>query len=172
MWQFSEKVCVRFMVFNATFSNISVISWRSVLLAEETGIPGENHRQTLSHNFVSSTPHHERWWNSLITQVVVNPTTKRLRPPRSFFSEKDLSHWVLTMNLSLLTFVVILISMLYSGSVRYLLYFTFCQITVMISPLVGPLLVISRAYLISYPTQGLKIWNTTKDQKSHWPVPY
>ena len=34
---------VRFMVFNATFNNISDISWRSVLLVEETGGPGENH---------------------------------------------------------------------------------------------------------------------------------
>jgi len=33
-----------FMVFNATFNNISVISWRSVLLVEETGGPGETHR--------------------------------------------------------------------------------------------------------------------------------
>jgi hypothetical protein len=32
-----------FMVLNATFNNISVISWRSVLLVEETGVPGENH---------------------------------------------------------------------------------------------------------------------------------
>ena len=31
----------RIMVFNATFNNISVISWRSVLLVEETGIPGK-----------------------------------------------------------------------------------------------------------------------------------
>ena len=31
---------VRVMVFNATFNNISVILWRSVLLVEETG---ENH---------------------------------------------------------------------------------------------------------------------------------
>jgi hypothetical protein len=31
-------------VFNTTFNNISVISWRSVLLVEETGVPGENHR--------------------------------------------------------------------------------------------------------------------------------
>jgi hypothetical protein len=48
------------MVFNATFNNISVISWQSVLLVEETGVPGENHRQgqTLSHNVVSSTPRH------------------------------------------------------------------------------------------------------------------
>jgi hypothetical protein len=50
------------MVFNATFNNILLISWRSVLLVEETGVSGENHRpaasqrQTLSHNFVSSTP--------------------------------------------------------------------------------------------------------------------
>jgi len=46
------------MMLNATFNNISVISWRSVLLMEETGGPGENHRpvashwQTLSHNVV------------------------------------------------------------------------------------------------------------------------
>ena len=34
----------RFIVFNATFSNISVISWRPVLVVEEAGLPGENHR--------------------------------------------------------------------------------------------------------------------------------
>ena len=37
------------MVFNATFNNISVISWRSVLVVEETGVPGENHRPVASH---------------------------------------------------------------------------------------------------------------------------
>jgi hypothetical protein len=37
------------MVFNATFNNISVISWRSVLLVEETGLPGENLRPVTSH---------------------------------------------------------------------------------------------------------------------------
>jgi hypothetical protein len=30
------------MVFNATFNNISAISWRSFLLVEETGVHGEN----------------------------------------------------------------------------------------------------------------------------------
>jgi hypothetical protein len=30
------------MVFNATFNNISVISWQSFLLVEETGVSGEN----------------------------------------------------------------------------------------------------------------------------------
>jgi hypothetical protein len=38
-------------------------------LEKETGVPGENHRpvashwQTLSHNIVSSTPHHEQGLN-------------------------------------------------------------------------------------------------------------
>jgi hypothetical protein len=40
---------VRVMIFNATFNNISVISWRSGLLVEETGVPGENHRPAVSH---------------------------------------------------------------------------------------------------------------------------
>ena len=50
------------MVFNATFSNILVISWRSVLFLEETGVPGEIHKsaashlQTLSNNVVSAMP--------------------------------------------------------------------------------------------------------------------
>ena len=34
---------VRIMVFNATFNNISVISWWSVFIVEETGVTGENH---------------------------------------------------------------------------------------------------------------------------------
>jgi hypothetical protein len=38
-----------FMVFNATFNNISVISWWSVLLVEETGVPEENHQPVASH---------------------------------------------------------------------------------------------------------------------------
>jgi len=60
----TKELEVRVMVFNATFNNISAISWRSVLLVEETRIPGENHRpatshwQSLSHNVVSSTPRH------------------------------------------------------------------------------------------------------------------
>jgi hypothetical protein len=50
------------MVFTAFLNNISVISWPSVLLVEETGVPGENHRpvasheQTLSHNVELRTP--------------------------------------------------------------------------------------------------------------------
>jgi hypothetical protein len=39
---------VRVVVFNIIFNNIAVISWRSVLLVEETGAPGENHRPITS----------------------------------------------------------------------------------------------------------------------------
>ena len=44
----TNELKVRIMVFNATFNNISIISWRSVLLVEETGVPGEN-RPAASH---------------------------------------------------------------------------------------------------------------------------
>ena len=37
------------MVFNATFNNISAMSWQSVLLVEESEIPGENQRPAASH---------------------------------------------------------------------------------------------------------------------------
>ena len=36
-------VRVSVMVFNATFNNILVILWRSVLFVEEIRVPGENH---------------------------------------------------------------------------------------------------------------------------------
>ena len=44
---------VRVMVFNATVNNISVISWRSVLLVEKTGVPGENHRPVTSQKMIT-----------------------------------------------------------------------------------------------------------------------
>ena len=37
------------MVFNATFNNISVISWCSILLLKEPGVPGEIHRSAANH---------------------------------------------------------------------------------------------------------------------------
>ena len=70
-----NRVRVTVIVFNATFNNISAISWRSVLLVEETGVPEENHQpvashwQTISHNVVSSTPRMS--WFELTTLVVI-----------------------------------------------------------------------------------------------------
>ena len=58
------------MLFNDTFNNNSVVSLPSVLLVEETGVPGENYRlvasrcQTLFHDVVSSSPRHEQGSNS------------------------------------------------------------------------------------------------------------
>jgi hypothetical protein len=37
------------MMFYATFNNISVISWQSVLLVEETRVPREDHRPVANH---------------------------------------------------------------------------------------------------------------------------
>ena len=55
--------------FNAIFNNISVISWRSVLLVEVTRVLGENHdlSQFIDkryHDVVLSIPRHERDSNS------------------------------------------------------------------------------------------------------------
>ena len=68
---------MRVMVFNATFNNISVISWQSVLMVEETRVRRENHRpvsshcQTLSYNVVSSTSRHIRGGFEFTTFVVI-----------------------------------------------------------------------------------------------------
>jgi len=39
-----------FIVFNATFSNISAMSWRAVLVVGEAGVPGENYRPWASNS--------------------------------------------------------------------------------------------------------------------------
>jgi hypothetical protein len=44
---------VWFMVFNATFSNISAISGRPVLVVEEAGVSGENHRPNTSYGTIT-----------------------------------------------------------------------------------------------------------------------
>ena len=43
-------------MFNTTFSNISAISRRSVLLVEKTDVPGENHRPATSHGLSGFMP--------------------------------------------------------------------------------------------------------------------
>jgi hypothetical protein len=45
----TKVIRVRVMVFNSTFNNISVISWQSILLMEETGVPGEKHQAVAGH---------------------------------------------------------------------------------------------------------------------------
>ena len=53
MIKYQCHLCTRcwfgwFMVLNATFNNISVMSWWSVLLVEVT-VTGENHRPVANH---------------------------------------------------------------------------------------------------------------------------
>ena len=61
------------IVVNAIFNNISVILLRSVLLVEETGVSGGNHKpasshwQTLSHNVVSSIPRLSGFWTQNVS---------------------------------------------------------------------------------------------------------
>jgi hypothetical protein len=78
------------MEFNATFNNISVTSWPSVLLVEETGVSRENHRPVASH---WQTWSHNVAWRCFIvvtlvmidtdctgSLIVVNSTFIRIRP--------------------------------------------------------------------------------------------
>jgi hypothetical protein len=88
-------MCRCLMVFNATFNNISVISWRSVLLVEETGGPGENTELSqvtdkLYHIMLYTSP----WSRFYLTTsvvigtdciVVVNKTTIRSWPQTRWF---------------------------------------------------------------------------------------
>jgi len=79
------------MVLNVTFNNISVISWWSVLLVEETRVPGENHRKSLTNYHIMMywvhpgmnviRTHNIGGDRHMIAQVVVNPTTIQSRPP-------------------------------------------------------------------------------------------
>ena len=93
---------VRVVVLNAIFNNISVITWLSFFLVEETRVPVENHRpatihwQTLSHNVASSTPRlnristlnvsGDRHWSHI--WVAINPTTIWSRPQQASFTER------------------------------------------------------------------------------------
>jgi hypothetical protein len=66
---------VRVMEFNATFNNISVISWWSVLLVEKSRVSEENrhaadHWQALSHNIVSSTPRLSGIWTENVSDCI------------------------------------------------------------------------------------------------------
>ena len=45
---------IYFWCIHATFNNISAISWRPVLVVEEAGVPGENHRPWASNRYTLS----------------------------------------------------------------------------------------------------------------------
>ena len=70
---------VRIILFNATFNNISVISWRSVLLMDETKAPRETHSSAASHcqtlffRVVSSTSGH----GNIHMEVLLRKTKKK-----------------------------------------------------------------------------------------------
>jgi hypothetical protein len=71
------RLMIRFMVFNATFNNISVILWRSVLLVEETRVPRENHRPVASlTNFITRCciEYTSTWTRFELTTLVVIDT--------------------------------------------------------------------------------------------------
>jgi hypothetical protein len=59
------------MVFNATLNNISGLSWRPVLVVEEVGVPGENHRSWASN-----------WKTLSLAAAVIN---KAGREPMSYW---------------------------------------------------------------------------------------
>ena len=85
---FSRKwpglVLFGFMMLNATFINISVIWWLSVLLVEETGVPRENQRPAASH------------WKTLLDNVVLLALSGR-------WTHSSDSKWPGTIN----TFIII-----------------------------------------------------------------
>jgi hypothetical protein len=51
LYRSSVKEKVLFMVFNATYNNISAISWWSVLLVGETGVHGKETRTKLEKKY-------------------------------------------------------------------------------------------------------------------------
>jgi hypothetical protein len=90
---------IDFWCFNATFSNISAILWRPVLVVEEAGVPGENH----DHGQATGKLYHLRLRVECIifcnlqsrarthTVLVIglyellgNPTTELIEPPGPF----------------------------------------------------------------------------------------
>jgi hypothetical protein len=70
-----------FMVFNATSNNISVISWRSVLLGEEIWVSGENNRPVVRH-WQSCIEYTSPWTGFELTTLVVMSTDYTVRSRR------------------------------------------------------------------------------------------
>ena len=78
---------VWFTMFNATFNNISAILWRSVLLVEETGVPGKYHRSVTSHFW--------NWKHMIWKYITENPLFFLLLNGNTYFDvnrRNDKSH--------------------------------------------------------------------------------
>jgi hypothetical protein len=92
----------RFMVFNATFNNISVILWQSVLLVDEY-LEKTNHQlvsshwQTRSHNVVS------RRWSTNKHKLVINGYRKAMGQSWSWSYGSLIYNYLCNQFLSLLT---------------------------------------------------------------------
>ena len=87
---------VRVMVFNATFKNISVISWQSVLFVEVTRVLGENHRPDASH--WQTTRRKPPTWRKSLTNYL-EKTTDLMQVTDKLPGENhrpDASHWQTT----------------------------------------------------------------------------
>jgi len=79
------------MVFNATFNNISVILWRSVLLVEENGVPGENHWPVASHwqtCITNITDHHDI--TEILLKVALNTINQNPSLLQSILQGKEM----------------------------------------------------------------------------------
>jgi hypothetical protein len=72
-----------FMVFSATFNNISFISWRLVFLMEENGGPGEKHWHTLSHNILFRRSSKCQWSHDLTRRGLEQNDISHLRRAHS-----------------------------------------------------------------------------------------
>jgi hypothetical protein len=118
------------MVFNFTFNNITVISWWSVLLVEETEEPGKNHPpvaspwQIVSHNFLSRTPRHQRdsyidKWNSNIWSDLILHNSLCLR---SHWTYKNKHVYLFVISISFEFHFVSLLSSVEGLSTNFQLY--------------------------------------------------
>ena len=65
-------------MFNAAVYNISVISWQSVLLVEESRVPGKNHSSDVNH------------WQNFINIVVVDTSQCHDLTSGTFFHKQSL----------------------------------------------------------------------------------
>jgi hypothetical protein len=88
----NAKLRVRVIVSNATFNNISAISWWLVVLVEEIEVSGENHRLAASHGqslrilitslVPSSSSYHIKFYreNHLVVTTLLVVNTNTIQP--------------------------------------------------------------------------------------------